>query len=232
MQSDAGIEALLARQLPLDGEELSRLQAIATAVALVPQQSLFVSGDLARHVYLVVDGTLRVQKSLADGRRLVIAFVFGSDFLGLAQEDRYTYGVEAVTPAQLCRFRRQHLEPLLDACPRLRNRLRRTASSELQRAQDRMLLLGRKTADERLASFLLQLAERHERAEGPPHVVPLPMNRRDIADYLGLTTETVSRTFTQFRADGLIDFPDAHRAVLLNLELLRERSGDGLDLPA
>lgn len=220
----------MARILRLEPAEVDRMMAVARHLDVPSEKILFSSGQPAREVFLVVDGTLRVFKALSDGRRIIVAFAEPGDFLGLGPEGRYSYDVEAVTRASVCRFPRARLDALLDQCPQLRNHLLHAATGELQRAQDRMMLLGRKTAPERLASFLLQYAERAERAGERADRLYLPMGRGDIADYLGLTTETVSRVFSQMKLDGLIDLPNSRRVALRDRAALLRASG-GVLLP-
>ena len=162
-------------------------------------------GDNANHFFTITAGSVKVYKLLPDGRRQVTGFLFQGDFLGLAFNDTYTYSAEALTDATVCRFPRRQFEGFIEANPKMERRLLAMASNELAAAQEQMILLGRKTAQERLASFLLSLVQRQERLGHDGKAIRLTMTRTDIADFLGLTTETVSRTFTAFRAAGLIE---------------------------
>ena len=181
---------------------------------------MFTGGETAGVVFLVINGMLRAFKSLPDGRRLITAFLGEGDYLGLAVDGRYQYAVEAVTPVNLRRFPRHRFEAILGDSPRLRNTLLHNATEELRLAQDHMVLLGRKSAMEKLTSFLLHLARRNKRAGRPPSPVSLSMTRGDIADYLGLTTETVSRTLTLLREDGVINFPASRKVAILRFDKL------------
>ena len=195
----------------LEPTELADLDSIARRTRLAPKQMVFYEGDEANYLYNVTEGAIKIYKLMADGRRQITGFLFGGDFLGLAISDSYTYSAEAVTEVGLCRFTRKGLEGLLEKYPKLERRLLRTASNELAAAQDQMLLLGRKAAQERVATFLLQLADRASRREdGDGSVVHLPMSRSDIGDYLGLTIETVSRSITRLKKLGAIELPGAH----------------------
>ncbi len=212
----------------LNGDELHRIEEIVRRVSLTPNQMLFLEGDPAEHVYNIVAGTLRVSKQLADGRRQITGFLFAGDFLGLSGADGYSYSAEAVTPVTLCRFRWRQLDALFQAYPKLERRLFGMAVDELAAAQEQLLLLGRKSARERLASFLLWLSEKAERRGLPESPVRLPMTRADIADYLGLTTETVSRSFSALKRDGVIELPDSHRVMLHDIDALDDiAEGDG-----
>ena len=206
-------------------DDLQRLEMIRKDVNLQSQQTLFYEGDPADALFNVTLGAVKVYKLLADGRRQITGFLFPGDFLGLALYNRYTYSAEAVISARLCRFPRNALEKLLDEYPMLEKRLLQSASNELAAAQDQMLLLGRKTAKERIATFLLSLSDREERRGAPHDVVDLPMSRNDIGDYLGLTVETVSRTFTRLRKTKLIELRGAHHVALLDRDALMELAG-------
>ncbi len=154
---------------PLNDEELKQLSAIVTTVELVPGDPLFDESEPATHLFNVTAGTMKVYKLLPDGRRQITGFLLAGDFLGLAKAETYAFSAEAVTHAALCRFPRKKLEDLLARYPTLESRLLGMASHELAAAQEQMLLLGRKSAKEKIVSFLLPLAERAARrsiAEG------------------------------------------------------------------
>jgi CRP/FNR family transcriptional regulator len=132
--------------------------------------------------------------------------------------DTYAFSAEALEPMKVCRFSRTQLRALLEDFPAMEKRLLEVASNELVAAQEQMLLLGRKTARERFASFLITQAQLPSACLGSPvkwtDIISLPMSRSEIADYLGLSMESVSRLFTRFRNDGLIDTPDTRKIVI------------------
>ena len=204
-------------------DQLPRLTAIAAGRRVETGQTLFEEGDPAEEVFTLTDGMLKLYKLMSDGRRQIVGFLVPGDFLGLAFGRTYVYSAEAVTPTAVCRFRRPQFMGLLDECPTLEKEILGRTSTELAAAQEQMLLLGRKTARERLASFLAALARRKRLERGGP--LPLPMSRADIADYLGLTIETVSRTFTAFRKERLIDLPDPHTVAILRRAELERVAG-------
>jgi CRP/FNR family transcriptional regulator len=210
----------------LDVEEQRRMAGLLTEVEFAAHQELFNETDPAEHVFNVTHGTVKIYKPLADGRQQITGFLFPGDFLGLMRKDTYAYSAEAITAVKLCRFPRRKFETLLDESPNLEKRLLSVASHELAAAQDQMLLLGRKTAREKLASFLIMLSNAAAAHGAPRNPVSLPMSRGDIADYLGLTIETVSRTFTQLRKDKLIELVDDGAVKLLRpLELETQSAG-------
>jgi len=196
--------------------------AIMTTLELEPHKTIFDESEPAQHVFTVREGAVKIYKLLPDGRRQITGFLFPGDFLGLTHNESYAYSAEAVTQTTLCRFPRRKLEALLEEMPRLEQRLLGMASHELAAAQDQMMLLGRKSARERVVSFLLALSNALVRHGQPGNPILLPMNRTDMADYLGLTIETVSRTVTQLKADGLIQLQDEKRVSLVKPEALRE----------
>lgn len=199
--------------------ELEALERISQPTTFAPKAMLFDQGALASHVFNVTEGVVRLYKSLPDGRRQIMGFALPGDFLGLALMDRYGVTAEAVTPVKVCRFLRASFVSYIDGKPHFLRRLHEFAGHELSLAQDQMLLLGRKTAEEKVAAFLVNLQMRYARI-GPLSVtVALPMGRQDIADYLGLTIETVSRTLTKLaREKAILIVPDGVR--LLSSERL------------
>lgn len=191
-------------------DDLSALLGIGVTVTAEPGQTVVVEDDPIDHYYRVVSGTVRLYQSIADGRRQVIDFLSEGDCFGLTGVARHPCSVEAMSRITMIRYARRTVEAAIEADPSLARRLFKLACVELQRARQQMLLLGRKTADERMASFLLRLAE----PDGADQVVTLTMSRLDIADHLGLTIETVSRTLSRFRRDGLIDLPNRQQILL------------------
>lgn len=217
-------EALLAA---LSEEERDLVSSIITSVRYGPRQTIFHEGDPAEHLFNVTGGTVKLYKLLPDGRRQVTGFLFAGDFLGLAMVDSYAYSAEAINEVSLCRFPRLKLEALLDQFPKVERRLLGLASNELAAAQDQMLLLGRKTAREKIASFLLVLSRRAGDRGDPDHLLQLPMSRTDIADYLGLTIETVSRALTGFKKAGIIAMVENGQVVIQDRPELEKAAGGG-----
>lgn len=207
----------------VDFKDNDRLAAIVSHRDIDPGQVIFEEGDTAEYAYNISKGEVRLYKLLPDGRRQITGFLGEGDFLGLVSDNTYAYGAEAMTPVELCIMRLTNLERLISDIPPVRERLLDMSRDELAAAQEQMLLLGRKTAREKLLSFLLyRLGQDDSAGDTAPSELHLPMSRTDIADYLGLTIETVSRTFTALRDEGLIALPDTHTVVLPDLEAVRE----------
>ncbi len=173
-------------------------------------------------MFEVTSGTIRVFKLLPDGRRQIIGFLETGDFLGLAFNENYLYTAEAVTPASVRRISRRRMEALIDENQEVRRRLMTITANELLTAQDQMVLLGRKTAKEKLCTFLVGLSRKAARRGLNATRVSMPMGRADIADYLGLTIETVSRTITCLKTAGLIRLLENHKVELADAEAIAE----------
>ncbi len=197
-----------------------RLATITSPVLLNAKQVLFIEREPAACHYTIVKGVLSTSKVIGDGRRQITGFLFPGDFVGVAVDDHYSCTAQAVTSAELCRMPRQPFKGLIAEFPALMHRLLDVVSSELGAAQHHMLMLGRKNAEERLASFLLHLSRRAPRRGEVDNPVTLPMSRGDISDYLGLTLETVSRTFAALRDRGLIELRGRQRIRLTAPERL------------
>lgn len=196
----------------LEAPELATLECLSQSRNFPAKSMLFDQSAVACSVYNVAEGCVRLYKSLPDGRRQIVGFALPGDFLGLALAERYGVTAEAVSDVKVCRFSRGAFVDYLDTKPHLLRRLHELVSYELSLAQDQMLLLGRRTAEEKVAAFLLNLQTRYSRIAPVSVNVPLPMSRQDIADYLGLTIETVSRTLTKLaRAKAIVVVPDGIR---------------------
>jgi CRP/FNR family transcriptional regulator len=209
----------------LNADDRRRLTSIIDPLRAAPHRLIFEEGEPADHVFTVTDGAVKIYKTLKDGRRQVTGFLFPGDFLGLLDNNVYAYSAETLTPAQFCRFPRSALEALLKELPRLEQRLLGMASHEIAAAQEQMLLLGRKSARERVASFLLMLWKAAS-GDGPTaKTIALPMSRADIADYLGLTMETVSRKLTQLGSQHIIEILGDKRVCVVNFPALCRAAG-------
>ncbi|MDR3515554.1 MAG: helix-turn-helix domain-containing protein [Azospirillaceae bacterium] len=199
--------------------ELPALAQIAGHQEFAAHREVVEEGAVADAILLVLSGTLMLHKLLPDGRRQVTGFVRRGEAVNLRdQQGRYPCSVTAIAPTRLCCLPQRDLEPLMARFPALRDRLLNMALDALAIDQERMLLLGRKTARERLCSFL------YEWAAGSSVPVDLPMMRADIADFLGLTTETVSRIFSRLKAEQMIRFPAERILQLADPEAMRATS--------
>jgi CRP/FNR family transcriptional regulator len=207
------------------GPEIETLLGVGIAQDIAAGQTIVIEGEPRGHGYRVLSGAVRLVKGLADGRRQVIEFLVAGECFGLIGTAQHAYRVEAIVASKLARYPCAKLDAAARVNPVLSERLLELARTDLERAHAQMLLLGRKTAEEKIASFLLALARRQADGAGLARVLKLPMSRQDMADYLGLTIETVSRTMTRLRQDGLIALPSPQQVVLQqfsSLEALAE----------
>lgn len=207
----------------LDADTLASLRALGTPQKLDPGQPIFHEGDPVRRVFMLAHGSLKIYTLLADGRRQITGFMFPGDFLGVSIDDEYAFTAEALTKSELYWFTRSAFDRFVEANTKVERELYRLAAHELAAAQSQMVLLGRKTAAERLASFFLNLADRQDLVVGEPQpAFDLPMSRLDIADYLGLTKETVSRMLAHLRDRRLIRLASQDRVEILDRKGLKE----------
>jgi len=204
----------------LSREELDKFGAEMSDVRLQSGDTLISEGDPEKHVFSVLSGCLKCYKLMPDGRRQITGFLFPGDFLGLGKCEENTFSAEAVGEVGLCRMERTRLTSLSGEIPNLKHRLYDLAAESLSELQDHILLLGRKTAQERVATFLLTLSKRAQLRGDIANPVEIPMGRDDIGDFLGLTTETVSRTFSRLRKAGIIGTDRDKRIQLINMEEL------------
>lgn len=209
----------------LADDEVGALERIMTATKLGTNEMLVQEGDPRRKVFTLTGGMLRLSVDLPDGRRQITGFLLPGDYLGLADDETYSATVEAVEPSTLCAFPVQQMEALMERYPKLKDKLFRLTRTALRHARENQMILGRLAPVEKLASFILMLSQRcadHRLSDNP---VRLAMGRGDIADYLGLTVETVSRSFTKLRNQRLIDLPDAHTVKILDRRALEAVAG-------
>ena len=187
----------------------------------------------------ILSGVAKLSKTLGDGRQQIVELQFAPDFLGRPLNKESHLTIEAATRVRLCTFTKSVFERLLNANPDLKQRLLEQSLRQLDEARTWMVTLGRKTAREKLASFIAFLAlhadpersaptqpdgQKRDRVHAP--VVELPLTRADMADFLGLTIETVSRQLTALRKAGLIDLIDSRHVRIPSLQRLRDEAGD------
>lgn len=212
----------------LGDDAATRLMAISHVVELPAKRQVMMEGAPADDVFALCRGIVSVFKLMPDGRRQVTGFLYPGGFLGITFNIAaiYGYGAETVTEVSLRVYPRRGLEQLLDEVPGVRRAFIAEMADELTEAQDRMAVLGRRTANERLACFLLKMARRQAGAdETPVTTVSIPMRWADIADYLGLTAETVSRTLTALRRKGVINADGSSEIGILDRRALEVLAG-------
>ena len=217
---DAFAPALCCRP---DRNAETRFDTTPTARPIRKGAILFNEGDDANYLYEVVSGVVRLTRVTLCGRRQVIAFGFPGDILGFPSGGRYHTDCDVIEEGEV----RVHSRRILEACtddPALHRYLVNAAMSEISGMQDHFVMLGRKSASEKVAAFLSVLLMRIGTVSGGVGRVHLPMCRSDIADFLGLTTETVSRTISGFRAAGVIELKTAKHVIVRDPQALRDLS--------
>lgn len=176
----------------------------------------------------ILSGVVKMTKTLSDGRQQIVGLQFAPDFLGRPFKAESAINAEAATGVSLCSFPKAAIERMMKQSPGLEHRLFQQALKELDEARDWMVTLGRKTASEKVASFLLMIARYIDPAADPragAATFDLPLTRADIADFLGLTIETVSRQFTKLRTEGVIRIENNRHVVVENISRLEARTG-------
>ncbi len=216
----------------LNEKELEALNRIGRRVTIERGQTLMWEGDESALVANVIDGVLKLSTSTADGREQIVGVVYPSDFVGRPFGNTAHHSVTALSDAKVCLFTRGAFDGFAREHPELEHKLLQRTLSELDRARQWMLLLGRKSAGERVATFLLEMSQRLAdsscagKTGGNDHFV-LPLSRQQIADLLGLTIETVSRQFTRLRQAGIIDLPDRRSVIILDHAAMEAEAGNG-----
>ena len=208
---------------PASRDALDLLDQFGTTVAVQHEHEIHGQGAAATSCYRVISGCVRVVRLMEDGRRQVGEFLMAGDVFGFDALDTHDFAAEAVSDAVLRRYPRRMVDALAETNVGLARRLRDLTSVSLRNAHTRLLLLGRKTASERIATFLLEMAERLPQAT--VGVLDLPMSRSDVADHLGLTIETVCRILAHLRRDGTITI-ERNRIEIHNAVDLRQMASE------
>ena|SRR5579872_4727985 len=197
------------------GSLVQSMQLMGATMSFARNSEIFGENETADYVYAVVSGSVRTYKILNDGRRQIGGFYVPGDIFGLEFTEAHTFSAEAISDAKVIVVKRSALNALAARDPSIGHELFTVTGRELRRAQGHILLLV-KSAQERVASFLLEMAAQAH----TENILELPMSRQDIADYLGLTIETVSRTLTGLENAAAIEVPTSRRIVLRNRSML------------
>lgn len=216
-----------------DKSEKIILDAVKTYKTYKAGASIIFAGDEMRFVGSVVTGVARLSQTMEDGRRQMVGLLLPSDFIGRPGREYASFDVEATTDVTLCQFNRIPFEKLLFDMPHLRERMLEMALDELDAAREWMVLLGRKTAREKMASLLIILARRlnvvHENVFTGDVSFDLSLTRESMSEYLGLTLETVSRQINAFKKDGVISLEKKRHIVVNDYSRLLDETGDDSD---
>jgi CRP-like cAMP-binding protein len=207
-----------ARTAPVASHGLGgTLEMMGAPMSYARNSEIYGENEPAEYLYKILSGTARTSKILSDGRRQVGQFYLPGDIFGLEAGDEHAFSAEAITDVKVIVIKRSAVESLAARDNEVARQLWTMTGRELQRVQDHILLLI-KTAQERVAGFLLEMADRIKSS----NEIELPMSRQDIADYLGLTIETVSRTLTSLENASAIALPSSRRIVLRNRAALHQ----------
>ncbi len=203
-----GRRPAIPHRVPVTRDALDLLEQFGTTMSVQHDREIHGQGDRADWCYRIVSGCVRMVNLMEDGRRQIGEFLMAGDLLGFDTLGTYDFSAEAVSEVVLRRYPRRMVDALAESNVALARRLRDMTSGSLRLAHSRLVLLGRKTASERIASFLLEMAKRLP--EVHRDVLDLPMGRTDIADHLGLTIETVCRVMAHLRRDGTVVVERGH----------------------
>ncbi len=206
----------------LSDEELAGLSKMSYRKRVKAHQLIFLDGDDADQYFNVVEGIVKLVKTSPDGEQHIIGLIYPSDFIAQPLSAQHTYSAEAATDVELCCFPRAMFEAEMKINPTLQQRLFESTVRELDICRNWTLLLGRKSSSERVATFLYNLAKRVPlmgcgHAEHTPIRFRLPFTRGEIADYLGLTLETVSRQLSRLKQEKVIELPTTREVVVPDL---------------
>ncbi|AWD21672.1 transcriptional regulator FnrL [Pseudogemmobacter blasticus] len=216
-----------------ESDELARLEQIKYYRSYQSGQTIIWSGDRMDFVASVVTGIATLTQTMEDGRRQMVGLLLPSDFVGRPGRNSAAYDVTATTDVVMCCFRKRPFEEMMSQTPHIAHRLLEMTLDELDAAREWMLLLGRKTAREKIASLVAIIARRDaslslRRSKGEM-VVDLPLTREEMADYLGLTLETVSRQISALKRDGVISLEGKRHVTIPDFDRLLEEAGDDTD---
>jgi CRP/FNR family transcriptional regulator len=198
--------------------------------AIAAKEHAFAEGDSRSHLFKVESGAVCLYRVMPDGRRQVLGFAYPGDLIGFGAQEVYHFNAQATKPTQLRSVLWSSVQNTARNDAALSLKLYEAISNELAAAHDLLLTTGQRSASERVASFLLAMSRRADRNGQNARIINLPMTRADIGDFLGLTIETVSRTFTKLRQQGIIDLAQSARVQLLDIEALEELAAGGGDL--
>lgn len=214
----------------LDANEITALNAMGRRRTVAAGEPLIWEDDDSLLVANVIEGVLKLTTSTEDGREQIVGVAYPSDFIGRPFGQTSKASVVALTDARVCVFARNDFDRFAREHPGLEHKLLERTLSELDRTRSWMMLLGRKTASEKIATFLLEMSERLAETDcaprfGPARRFSLPFSRQQVADVLGLTIETVSRQFTRLKNDGVIELPSRREVEIVDRPALLALAG-------
>ena len=208
----------------LNDENLEIFSKVSFEKKFTDKENIFLQNDPSTHLYNITEGNVKIYQLLDDGRIQIIGFLYPGDFFGTYKNNKYNYSAEAIGNLRVCVFDQRILDKYMDQNPILAKELLNQTSYELTLAQDRMTVMGRLNAIEKIAIFFINISNQRKRIGWQSNPISLSMARQDIADYLGLTIETVSREISKLKTSNIIKIISSKQLFINDIEKLKQIS--------
>ena len=208
----------------LNDDDLEIFSKVSFEKKFTDKENIFLQNDPSTHLYNITEGNVKIYQLLDDGRIQIIGFLYPGDFFGTYKNNKYNYSAEAIGNLRVCVFDQRVLDKYMDQNPILAKELLNETSYELTLAQDRMTVMGRLNAIEKIAIFLINISNQRKRIGWQSNPISLSMARQDIADYLGLTIETVSREISKLKSSNIIKIISSKQLFINDIEKLKQIS--------
>ena len=208
----------------LNDDQLEIFSKVSFEKKFTDKENIFLQNDPSTHLYNITEGNVKIYQLLDDGRIQIIGFLYPGDFFGTYKNNKYNYSAEAIGNLRVCVFDQRILDKYMDQNPILAKELLNQTSYELTLAQDRMTVMGRLNAIEKIAIFLINISNQRKRIGWQSNPISLSMARQDIADYLGLTIETVSREISKLKTSNIIKIISSKQLFINDIEKLKQIS--------
>ena len=208
----------------LNDDQLEIFSKVSFEKKFTDKENIFLQNDPSTHLYNITEGNVKIYQLLDDGRIQIIGFLYPGDFFGTYKNNKYNYSAEAIGNLRVCVFDQRILDKYMDQNPILAKELLNQTSYELTLAQDRMTVMGRLNAIEKIAIFFINISNQRKRIGWQSNPISLSMTRQDIADYLGLTIETVSREISKLKTSNIIKIISSKQLFINDIEKLKQIS--------
>ena len=208
----------------LNDDQLEIFSKVSFEKKFTDKVNIFLQNDPSTHLYNITEGNVKIYQLLDDGRIQIIGFLYPGDFFGTYKNNKYNYSAEAIGNLRVCVFNQRVLDKYMDQNPILAKELLNQTSYELTLAQDRMTVMGRLNAIEKISIFFINISNQRKRIGWQSNPISLSMTRQDIADYLGLTIETVSREISKLKTSNIIKIISSKQLFINDIEKLKQIS--------
>jgi len=208
----------------LNDDQLEIFSKVSFEKKFTDKVNIFLQNDPSTHLYNITEGNVKIYQLLDDGRIQIIGFLYPGDFFGTYKNNKYNYSAEAIGNLRVCVFDQRVLDKYMDQNPILAKELLNQTSYELTLAQDRMTVMGRLNAIEKISIFFINISNQRKRIGWQSNPISLSMARQDIADYLGLTIETVSREISKLKTSNIIKIISSKQLFINDIEKLKQIS--------